>query len=255
MEGLQQTSDLLSKELPVQIKEGSIYISKHVIDLADINHLEQGIQTIFQQVDDHASDLILDKAILVNNAGSLGTLGPSYNSNLMDMKRAIDFNVTSSCWLSSYFIRYFCKERRNENETNGRPPPNCLVVNMSSLCGIQPFKTMGVYCAGKAARDMFHSVLAQEEEGGGVEEDDKDWERRVKIVNYAPGPVESEMTHELSESTELDSELKEYFTSSLEGKTLIQPMTTASKLVELVMEGTFKSGQHVDFYDLEESNV
>lgn len=48
------------------------------------------------------------------------------------------------------------------------------VVNISSLCALQPFKGWGLYCAGKAARDMMFQVLATEEPS-------------VRVLSYAPG--------------------------------------------------------------------
>lgn len=49
-----------------------------------------------------------------------------------------------------------------------------MVVNISSLCALKPFKSWTLYCTGKAARDMMFKVLA-------VEEPD------VRVLNYAPG--------------------------------------------------------------------
>lgn len=48
------------------------------------------------------------------------------------------------------------------------------VVNISSLCALQPFKGWGLYCSGKAARDMLCQVLAAEEPS-------------VRVLSYAPG--------------------------------------------------------------------
>lgn len=48
------------------------------------------------------------------------------------------------------------------------------VVNISSLCALQPFKGWALYCAGKAARDMLYQVLAAEEPS-------------VRVLSYAPG--------------------------------------------------------------------
>lgn len=48
------------------------------------------------------------------------------------------------------------------------------VVNISSVCALQPFKGWGLYCAGKAARDMMFQVLATEEPS-------------VRVLSYAPG--------------------------------------------------------------------
>lgn len=242
IDGLNQTSDWISTESTTTTTTepsgdlGFVKVSKYAVDLSDLDQLEGRIQTIFQELDE-ASDLgPLSKAIFVNNAGSVGPLGPSHSTSLSDIRSTIDFNITSSIWLSSYFIQYFSKERNTDKR------PHCVVINMSSLCGVEPFKTMGVYCAGKASRDMFHAVMGKEEE---------DSEHHIKVLNYAPGPVESEMTHNLSESDELDSDVSSFFKTSLVEKTLIQPDVTANRLLDLVMTDNYKNGQHVDFYDLD----
>ena len=88
--------------------------------------------------------------------------------------------------------------RANNNEWRCN---NFLVVNVSSLCAVQAFDSWGIYCAGKAARDMYHAVLAQEltkqaaatVEGtaGGVSG------RKMLVLNYAPGPLDTDMQKEI----------------------------------------------------------
>lgn len=89
---------------------------------------------------------------MINNAGSVGPL--VYLSEIEELnvlKQAVDFNVTSFIWLSSRFIKVF-------KNTEG----SVFIVNVSSLAAVKPFQSWGVYCAGKAARDMLMGVIAQE---------------------------------------------------------------------------------------------
>jgi sepiapterin reductase len=88
--------------------------------------------------------------------------------------------------------------RANNNEWRCN---NFLVVNVSSLSAVQAFDSKGIYCAGKAAREMYHAVLAQElanqaavtVEGsaGGISA------RKMLVLNYAPGPLDTDMQKEL----------------------------------------------------------
>lgn len=48
------------------------------------------------------------------------------------------------------------------------------VVNISSLCALEPFPSWVLYCTGKAAREMMFRVLAKEEPD-------------LRVLNYAPG--------------------------------------------------------------------
>ena len=108
---------------------------------------------------------------------------------------------------------------------------------------------MGVYCAGKAARDMFHKVLAKE-----YSEDDSkqttEEKQQFKVLNYAPGPCDTEMTDELAESTALDTKLHDYFESSKQNNTLVKPEDSSKKLVDLLRNDTYESGAHIDYYDV-----
>lgn len=60
------------------------------------------------------------------------------------------------------------------------PDVKVEVVHISSLCGVQPFKTWGLYCSAKAARNMFFKTMAVEEPN-------------IRVLNYAPGPLDNDM--------------------------------------------------------------
>jgi len=207
--------------------------STHSIDLSNLDTLEMKIKGVFQEKM-RSSDQY-ERVILINNAGSLGFLGPS--SDLpppSELKECIDFNITSSVWLSSYFVKFFGHEHNMK----------CNVVNMSSLCGIKPFKTMAMYCSGKAARDMWHKTLAMEESGG-----------MVRVLNYAPGAIETDMTDHLSKSVTLDKELSSFYKKSKKESTYIQKGDTTKKLVNIIMEDTYTSGDHIDYWDYKEKYI
>lgn len=60
--------------------------------------------------------------------------------------------------------------------------PNCVVkvINISSICALEPFKSWGLYCTGKAGRNMLFKVLAAENPA-------------VRVLNYGPGPLNTDM--------------------------------------------------------------
>lgn len=124
------------------------------------------------------------------------------------------------------------------------------IVNISSICAIDPFSTMGVYCVGKAARDMFHKVLAKEYYSEDDSEKSTEEKRQFKVLNYAPGPCDTEMTDVLAQSPVLDNKLHDYFESSKQNNTLVKPEDSAKKLVDLLRNDTYESGSHIDYYDV-----
>ena len=99
-------------------------------------------------------------------------------------------------------------------------------MNVSSLAAVQAFPTWGVYCAGKAARDMFTAVGASEMAGkvcscaALVENGERKLDARfvvqrplVSMLNYAPGPMDTDMQASLRESDTMDEGIKVYMSN------------------------------------------
>ena len=236
--GLEETASLMREAAAAARKSSDVFdleISCMAADLSNMDTLEQTVEEMFGQLEKRT----YDRAILINNAGSLGYLGRcSDMTSLGKLQRAIDFNVTSSSWISLQFVH---KLSSSPSEKICSSTCSCIVVvNISSLCAIEPFSTMSVYCAGKAARDLFHSVLAKEE---------SDTETSVRVLNYAPGMCETAMSEELAESDRLDSKLSSMYRTALNDKTMVQPKDTAEKLVGIIERNGWRNGAHVDYWD------
>ena len=95
---------------------------------------------------------------------------------------------------------------------------------------------MATYCVSKAAMDMFFKCLAAEETD-------------VRVLNYAPGPLETNMATILSEKV-CEESTKKFFKESLSNGTIIQPRDSVKKLMWLLNKDEFESGAHIDFYDV-----
>lgn len=136
LEGLKQTQQMVNSLSSSQRK---IQTSIHSIDLSKIDTLHTSIETLFKEEIQQGK---FERTMLINNAASLGYVGPSSDMPTpMEMTQAVNFNVTSNIWISSYFVKIFAHQHKTK----------CNVVNISSLCAITPFKTMAMYCSGKAA--------------------------------------------------------------------------------------------------------
>ncbi|NXU12528.1 SPRE reductase, partial [Pardalotus punctatus] len=127
---------------------------------------EEGLRTAAAALRELLQDSSLDRLLLVNNAGSLGDVSKSFLdlTDLAEINAYFSFNVSSALSLTCTALRAF-RARAGRSRT---------VVNISSLCALQPFRSWALYCAGKAARDMMFKVLALEEPG-------------VRVLSYAPG--------------------------------------------------------------------
>lgn len=236
---LRETAELLPTTTTEQISWRTV-----VADLGDLDQLDDAIDRILPPKDSIGT---WDECILINNAGSLGHIGLAADvPSLRDLRQTVDLNLTSALWLSVRVTR-FCQQHSGDGQTI---PKKCTVVNISSLVAIQPFPTLAVYSAGKAARDAFHSAMAQELLSPGAHEDDtKDDDKDhcvVRILNYAPGPLEgTDMTQQLRTSEALHATLQPHYQ-----KTLVDVNDSALALVRLLQSDNFTSGQHVDYYDL-----
>ena len=131
-----------------------------VVDLADIQKLPTVSESMFKSFELlTSSGCVYSKIIFVNNAGSLGPLTPigtGTGTDLLQIDKAIDLNVTSYIFTTSEFMRKY------------KGNAELLLVNVSSLAAIQPFPSWAIYCAGKAARDMFYRILAEENKGNSI---------------------------------------------------------------------------------------
>ncbi|KAI2511950.1 short chain dehydrogenase [Fragilaria crotonensis] len=220
-------------------------VSIHPMDLGgggDIDTLDNQLTELIdsaQPLDQY------DRVVIVNNAGSLGHLGKIADmTSLHDFSHAIHLYITTSLWFTTRWTRALLSHRHatTTSTTANESTTGPVIVNVSSLCALEPFATMTTYCAGKAARDMFHQSLAKEEE------------HTIRVLNYAPGAMDTDMTISLrEEGNQLDHGLKDFFQGAYEKGELIDPNVSAAKLVQLVCSGDFVSGSHVDYWDLPDS--
>ncbi|XP_004465542.2 sepiapterin reductase [Dasypus novemcinctus] len=169
----------------------------------------------------------LQRVLLINNAGTLGDVSKGF-VDLADPDEVNNYwalNLTSMLCLTSSILKAFPDS----------PGLSRTVVNISSLCALQPFKGWVLYCAGKAARDMMCQVLAAEEPG-------------VRVLSYAPGPLDTDM-QQLARETSGDPDLRKKMQALKTKGELVDCRMSAQKLLSLLLKDTFPSGAHIDFYD------
>ncbi|CBZ53406.1 putative sepiapterin reductase [Neospora caninum Liverpool] len=94
-----------------------------------------------------------------------------------DIRRSIDLNFTFFSILNSRFLHCLL-----ETVAYGRKPGVVRILQISSLAGVQPFPSLPLCCAVKAARDMLMRVVATEIKAcGNLRMCD------LKTLNWAPG--------------------------------------------------------------------
>lgn len=197
-----------------------------VLAAADLG-TEAGVQQLLSAVRKLPRPEGLQRLLLINNAATLGDVSKGFlnMSDLAEVNNYWALNLTSMLCLTSGTLNAF----------PASPGLSKTVVNISSLCALEPFKGWGLYCAGKAARDMLCQVLAVEEPS-------------VRVLSYAPGPLDTDM-QQLARETSMDPELRSRLQKLKSEGELVDCGTSAQKLLSLLQKDTFQSGAHVDFYD------
>lgn len=165
-------------------------------------------------------------SIIFHNVGSLGNLAieTSRMENVEELRKYYDLNVFNVISLNTQFLKIF-------EDVEDR----VIIVNITSLCAIKPMSGMAYYCSGKAAREMYFRVLAEEK-------------KHIKVLNYSPGPVETAMIDFVLDEAVNDN-LKDVFTSFKNQGTLLKPEITAKKCMKVLQAGKFSPGEHVDYFD------
>lgn len=234
---LEETRNILENErvkTPTTKSITSYFL--YATDLSDLSTLPNSCDVLLNEFLDNK----FTSLILFNNAGSLGELNEigtsvleSSAERLASMTHSINFNVTSACFIISEIIQ------RQKQGLYNHLTEGITIANISSLCAIQPFSSWSTYCTGKAARDMFIRCLAAENEGNDL----------IKVVNYAPGPMDTGMQKEIREKPTVNKGVQEYFKELKTNNQLVSTNKSANKLIRVLFQNKYKSGDHIDFYD------
>ncbi|XP_017295613.1 sepiapterin reductase a [Kryptolebias marmoratus] len=166
--------------------------------------------------------------VLVNNAASLGDVSHFMKdfTNMAEVDSYLSLNVSSALCLTAGVLQAFPR----------RPALRRTVVNVTSLCALQPFPSWGLYCTGKAARDMAFRVLAEEEPD-------------LRVLSYSPGPLDTAMQAEARSKT-ADPNIKQSFSDLFAQGQLLTCEESCSKLMKVLLEDSFTSGAHIDVFDV-----
>ncbi|XP_014218771.1 sepiapterin reductase-like [Copidosoma floridanum] len=218
-ENLKGTADNMPKTLAVEYR--SVDLSKATAE--ELRSIIDGAL-----VKDSGADAAskFDEIVVVHNVGSIGDV-TKFAVDMTDFdywRQYYDLNVFSPAVLNGVFMNVFKGKNIKRH-----------VINITSACGIQPFNSMGYYCSGKAAREMYFKVFAKENPD-------------VNVLNYSPGPVDTEMLDTVTDNI-VDPTTKEIFKDLKENERVLTTDQTVKKFLDILSSKKYESGDHVDYYD------
>ncbi|XP_026478954.1 sepiapterin reductase [Ctenocephalides felis] len=208
----------------------SISVVTTEIDLSKPNYeafqknLESSVQGLSMQS--------FDATMIVHNVGSVGdvTKRVSELNNLNYWQEYYALNVFGVALLNSAFLKFVGPTHNIQCDVY-----KTIIINITSLIAIKPFANMGHYGTGKAAREMLFKVLAEEE-------------KYVLVLNYSPGPVKTDMIQIIIKDIG-DASIKQTFETMRDEDKILTTDQTTSKLLEILQNGNFTSGDHIDYFD------
>ena len=138
-------------------REVGVKAEAYPLDLAKIEQVQSSISAIAAQLG--AVD------ILVNSAG-MGYTGSLAETSLADWQNVLDLNLTS-VWQCILGVLPSMRDRGSG-----------IIINVSSIAGIQIFPNWGPYCVSKFGLMALSKTLAAEERARGI-----------RVTAICPGPV------------------------------------------------------------------
>lgn len=200
--------------------ESSFYndIVQIQMDLCNISSIEN----IFSKVVRNCNSETLKELILINNAGTLGTISTLESIETSVIESVIQLNVIAPFILNSIFLR----ETKNWTSTK-------RIVNISSGAAIKPYYGWSVYCATKAAMDMMTRVIA-------VEQDTI--ENGVKIIAIYPGVVDTAMQEQIRTSDSQNFMDVERFIEYKKSGSLVSTEIVGKEIFQIVNSNNYQNG-------------
>ncbi|MHA7130208.1 SDR family NAD(P)-dependent oxidoreductase [Algoriphagus namhaensis] len=193
------------------------------LDLAETEILEKAFSRLLPRKE-------FDRAILINNAGWIGSLKPFHKLSSEEIMRvnAINF-IAPSLLIREFLDTYegFAKQK--------------IICNISSGLAYRPESSLSGYCSSKASLAMLSEVL------------DKENHAHTRVFSLAPGVVDTEMQVDLRSASEEDFPKRKVFSDLKSSGKLSSPEEAAAKVKYLLdhPEKFEEVAQDVRKYDLD----
>lgn len=173
------------------------------MDLSDVNNL-----LAFQ----FSLDPNAEEYILINNAGMLGEIKRTGDTNPEIMLKTINVNFSATAILCNTFLKQVKKSGKK-----------ALIINISSGAATHPIASWATYCATKIAVDMFTLVIAEElkETGNSL----------IRAYSIYPGIVDTAMQNHIRSADPSDFSSVERFRNYKNEGSLLTAGLVAERII------------------------
>lgn len=178
------------------------------VDLAKIDELVGLLPKLFEV------EGPIQRAVLVNNAGTLGEIGYMGELDTAKLPAVFNINLVAPAMLANEFIKRF-----------RTIADSLLILNISSGAGGYPVDGWSGYCATKAGINMLGEVIAQEQEIRGT---------GARVFNLAPGVVDTEMQEKIRGSDDQYFSQVQRFINLKKDAALANPSDVAQSIIHLL---------------------
>ncbi|MCF6366858.1 MAG: SDR family NAD(P)-dependent oxidoreductase [Bacteroidales bacterium] len=176
-------------------------------DLSDLNDTES---IFFPTVED------AEEIVLINNSGIISEILRVGKMKNVEIINDYNVNIVSPSILMNNFIKKY------QNYTNKR-----TILNISSGAGRHTIDAWSVYCASKAALDMFSKNID-------IEQSFFSKKNQIKVFSVAPGVIDTEMQKQIRETSPSEFSNVEKFIDLKENNELATTEETANLLLDII---------------------
>ncbi len=184
---------------------------QYVFDLSSERPKEEVIKQIFLDFPMEA----YKKITLTNNAGMVTPVRHIANLEEADVKTNIQLNLIAPMALTSAFLKHTVDFQGVR-----------VIANISSGVATHPLAQWAPYSASKAGLENFSNALEQEFEGNA----------KVRVINFQPGVVDTEMQNTIRNISKSDFEHLDRFIALKETGQLSPPEEVAQRLGRLILD-------------------
>ncbi|WP_143032092.1 (S)-benzoin forming benzil reductase [Tenacibaculum sp. MAR_2009_124] len=197
-------------------------VTQIVVDLSNFKEMKNQFSMLLDQLKEHSTSSIT----LINNAGRLGTISNIENIDPIDISESVNLNITGPMVLSNMFINYTknlsCKKQ---------------IINISSGAATKPYEGWSVYCASKAALDMFTKTVAAEQEM---------LANGIKCISLYPGVVDTSMQAQIRGTKEENFKNLQRFVDLKENNDLYSADYVAETIYNIDIQNKLENGAVFD---------